>query len=137
MNTQTLIVIIIVLMVFAVAVYAALSRSGSGSNNIQNDIKNKLKTMPSSSTDNPHELKSILVEYDKLMDYYLKQKRFPGETMGERLKSARSSFDRDTYNKIWTAHKLRNTLVHEFGIKVDPKIIRNEIFNLRKVLEKA
>lgn len=119
-----------------IVIYVSVN-TRSSTRGVSADIKNKLKSMPSSQTDNPNELKSILVEYDKLMDYYLKQKRLPGETMGERLKNARSNFDKDTYNKIWNAHKLRNQLVHEFGMNVKPEVIRSEIYNLRKALQSA
>jgi hypothetical protein len=39
-----------------------------------------------------------------------------GDTMGDRLKNARSRFaDRSIYDGVWRAHKLRNALVHEVG----------------------
>ena len=134
MNSTTIIILLLVVVVIMIIIYLFVN-TGTSTKGVSADIKNKLKTMPSSQTDNPHELKSILVEYDKLMDYYLKQLKLPGETMGERLMNARSKFDKETYNKIWTAHKLRNSLVHEFGMQVKPEMIRNEIYNLRKALQ--
>jgi hypothetical protein len=56
---------------------------------------------------------SAVVAADKLLDYVLKQKGYAGDTMGERLKSARDDFSQTTYNNVWEAHKLRNQLVHE------------------------
>jgi len=58
-------------------------------------------------------LKQALIEADKLLDLGLRTKRIKGETMGERLKSSRNLFDKNLYNEIWQAHKLRNRLVHE------------------------
>ncbi len=56
---------------------------------------------------------SAVVSADKLLDYVLRQKGYHGETMGERLRSAQPDFTSNTYNQVWQAHKLRNTLVHE------------------------
>ncbi len=135
MDTNTLIVILIVVIVFAVAIYISFA-STSKESSISRDIKSKISRINANpQSTNIHELKSALIEYDKLFDYYLRKMKFPGSTMGERLKSAKNAFDRDTYNKIWIAHKLRNTLVHEVESEFQPQLIRNEIYNLKKALE--
>lgn len=59
-------------------------------------------------------LKNAVMEADKLLDYAMKGLGFPGETMGERLKSGQSSRFSDL-NAIWRAHKLRNAFAHEVG----------------------
>ena len=52
-----------------------------------------------------------VIHADKLLDQALKCCGYKGDTMGERLISAKHSLkDR---NNVWTAHKLRNKLVHE------------------------
>jgi hypothetical protein len=56
---------------------------------------------------------SAVVAADKLLDYVLRQKGYAGETMGERLRAAQPDLTSETYNQVWQAHKLRNTLVHE------------------------
>ncbi|HVM90655.1 MAG TPA: hypothetical protein VMU11_02050 [Verrucomicrobiae bacterium] len=55
--------------------------------------------------------KLAVIEADKLLDGVLRSLIFPGETMGERLKSAQYKFK--DINKVWPAHKLRNQLVHD------------------------
>ena len=55
-----------------------------------------------------------------------------GETMGERLKFAHNLFDKNLYNEIWSAHKLRNTLVHE-----DSEILSFQIENKILVFKRA
>jgi len=60
----------------------------------------------------PANYRQSIMEADKLVDLVLRAK-VPGETMGERLKNARNLFDRDTYDKLWTAHKIRNKVAHE------------------------
>ena len=60
---------------------------------------------------NQDSLPLAVIEADKLLDRALKDSRFKGETMANRLVIAGSKFsDRD---RVWAAHKLRNQLVHE------------------------
>jgi len=57
-----------------------------------------------------------IINADKLVDDALKQNRYKGKTMGERLVSAQH--DLSANDGIWYGHKLRNKLVHEeFTIK--------------------
>lgn len=57
-------------------------------------------------------------EADKILDAALQIKGSPGTSMGERLKNVETVFDKDLYQRIWDAHKLRNTLAHEVGVQV-------------------
>jgi hypothetical protein len=58
--------------------------------------------------------KSAILDADKLVDYVLKGLNVRGETMGERLKNAKSKFkNHDDYNNLWFAHKVRNNVAHE------------------------
>lgn len=52
-----------------------------------------------------------VIEADKLFDHCLKQLGFAGETMADRLKSAKPALG--NANALWDAHRLRNRLVHE------------------------
>jgi hypothetical protein len=66
-------------------------------------------------------LKSSINEADKLFDYVMKSLGFPGDTMGDRLKSARTKFaNYSTYDAVWRAHKLRNSLAHELSFDLVP-----------------
>lgn len=58
-----------------------------------------------------------IINADKLLDKALKQRRFKGRTIGERLVSAQH--DLSSNDTVWYGHKLRNKLVHE-----DYKLIR-------------
>jgi hypothetical protein len=62
--------------------------------------------------------KTSVIEADKLLDYCMKEMKVKGETMGERLKNAKSYFDKNAYNNIWEAHKVRNQLVHEVDFSI-------------------
>jgi len=60
------------------------------------------------------QLKTGIMEADKLVDYALKARGVPGETMGERMKNAKNKFsDHSDYNNLWFAHKVRNNIAHE------------------------
>ncbi len=76
----------------------------------------------------PANFRQAIVEADKLVDSILKSE-VEGETMGERLKNARNLFHKVTYDRLWTAHKIRNKVVHEAdfdGLSSDAKLaIRN------------
>ncbi|HEX6258177.1 MAG TPA: hypothetical protein VFZ48_01710 [Candidatus Saccharimonadales bacterium] len=52
-----------------------------------------------------------ILNADKLLDQALKARRFNGETLGERLKSAQKQLSNP--NAVWAAHKLRNKIAHE------------------------
>ena len=58
--------------------------------------------------------KSAILDADKLVDFVLKNQGVKGETMGERMKNARSKFEGYTdYDNLWFAHKVRNNIAHE------------------------
>lgn len=52
-----------------------------------------------------------IIEADKLLDHALKDLKFTGETMADRLKSAGAALGNK--DSVWDAHRLRNRLVHE------------------------
>jgi hypothetical protein len=68
------------------------------------------------SAGGPANYRQSILEADKLVDLVLKSK-VSGETMGERLKNGQHLFSREVYNKLWTAHKIRNKIAHEAGFE--------------------
>ncbi len=70
------------------------------------DIEAKINSM------NPSDWRLAILEADILLDNMLIQMGLPGETLGERLKSADASFF-STISEAWTAHKIRNIIAHE------------------------
>jgi hypothetical protein len=64
------------------------------------------------SSGGPANYRQSIMEADKLVDLVLKSK-VSGETMGERLKNAKPIFSKDVYDRLWTAHKIRNKVAHE------------------------
>ncbi|MEI7512257.1 MAG: hypothetical protein WCK01_02235 [Candidatus Uhrbacteria bacterium] len=60
--------------------------------------------------------KLSVIEADKLLDGVLRSMVIPGETLGERLKSAAYTYK--DIHKVWPAHKLRNQLVHDSTFEI-------------------
>lgn len=63
------------------------------------------------SRDNPSSQQLAILQADKLLDLALRERRFKGQTMGERMKAAGSVWR--NANHVWNAHKIRNQLAHE------------------------
>jgi hypothetical protein len=59
------------------------------------------------------ESKLALIEADKLVDIVLKKAGVQGESFADRLRKVEKLVPRDLYQKMWEAHKSRNTVVHE------------------------
>lgn len=81
----------------------------------------------------PSQLKQGVIESDKITDSVLKELCY-GSSMGERLKSARELFDRDVYNGLWEAHKVRNSLVHESSYDPPHYICKEAIAKYKSAL---
>ncbi|MCL5794885.1 MAG: hypothetical protein M1338_00795 [Patescibacteria group bacterium] len=82
----------------------------------------------------PSRLKQALIESDKLLDLALKNLMVGGNTMGERLKNAQNNFDWVTYQSLWSAHKLRNEIVHENNREILAPEISSAIENIKNGL---
>ena len=75
----------------------------------------------------------VILNADKLLDQALKQRGFKGETMGERMKSARTSWS--NANAIWSAHKVRNQVAHEPDVKVGYDNARRALAAYKRALK--
>lgn len=67
------------------------------------------------NSDNEIELRHAVMEADKLADWILKKKNYPGATFADRLRSAEKDIPKNIYNSIWQGHKVRNLIAHEDG----------------------
>lgn len=91
------------------------------------EIENKIKA------EEPMTYQMSILEADKLLDQALKEKGFSGDTMGERLKNANSSFTKR--NCVWAAHKLRNSIAHESDVKISYREARGALACYRRALK--
>ncbi len=82
----------------------------------------------------PSQLRQALITADKSLDNALKDV-VEGENMGERLKKSENLYSRDLYNKLWEAHKVRNSLVHESGYEPPHFVVTESINNLKEGLK--
>jgi len=111
-------------------------RSGGSNSGPKVNVADKWATIQTISAGGPAGLKNALSEADKLFDHVLKQQGYPGETMAERLKAAKSSFSSyNFYNGIWRAHKLRNALAHEVGFDLVPSQAREALGDFERGLK--
>jgi hypothetical protein len=79
----------------------------------------------------PTLLKNTLIRADKSLDNILKEKT-SGTTMGERLISGKKFFSDNTYQDIWSAHKIRNSMVHETGFEPTVNLLVKSINQLKR-----
>jgi len=77
--------------------------------------------------------KLSVIEADKLLDGVLRSMIIPGETMGERLKSA--SYKYKDISKVWTAHKLRNQMVHDSAFEITPQQAKRALKDFEAALK--
>mgnify|MGYP001590679453 CR=1 FL=1 len=84
----------------------------------------------------PSAFKTAILDADKLLDYVLKSLHYRGQTMGERMKSiSRERFERDFFDAMWQAHKLRNEMVHNMDYNVMDFEARTAIKKFEKTLQ--
>jgi len=128
-----------IFIVMIVLYFLYVTRSGKGiKNHAQVDLSiipvkwNEVQVMMQQG--GPANFRQAIMDGDKLVDLALKAK-VSGETMGDRLKNARHLFGHDTYDKLWTAHKIRNKVAHEAdfeGLSYDARLAVN---NFEKALK--
>jgi hypothetical protein len=82
----------------------------------------------------PAHAAQAVITADKLLDAAMQLERIPGVTMGERLKSAQSKFPHAMYQRVWDAHKLRNSIAHEVGIVVSSQQAGAAVASIREAL---
>jgi len=78
-------------------------------------------------------MKMALMEADKLLDSALKSMMMPGDTLGERLKTACYKYPK--LREVWWAHKLRNQLVHEHDFRLSDRETRRALDEFERALK--
>lgn len=73
-----------------------------------------------------------IMNADKLLDQALKERGVSGETMGERLKNSKAHLS--NVDSVWRAHKLRNRIAHEDGVKVSKRQTNEALKIFKKAL---
>lgn len=84
----------------------------------------------------PNNLKLAIIESDKIIDEVLKA-LYPGEKeLIQRLKLAQPKFsDRQVYDDLWYAHKVRNIVVHELNYDLPTFEAKNVLEKYKRAIE--
>lgn len=83
--------------------------------------------------DQPASAHLAILNADKLVDQALKERGVRGETMGERMKAAKTTWS--NRNSIWEAHKLRNQIAHETDASVSYDQARRALAGFKQALK--
>lgn len=70
---------------------------------------------------------------DKLLDQALRDRGIKGQTMGERMKTAKGMWS--NANAVWSAHKLRNQIAHESDHHLAYEDARRAIAGFKQALK--
>ncbi len=77
--------------------------------------------------------KLAIIEADKLLDQVLRSMAMPGTTLGERLKS--TAYQYPNIRKVWSAHRLRNQLVHDTSFEMASRQARQALDDYKAALK--
>jgi hypothetical protein len=83
--------------------------------------------------DQPASAHLAILNADKLVDQALRERGVRGETMGERMKTAKATWS--NRNSIWEAHKLRNQIAHETDASVSYDQARRALAGFKQALK--
>ncbi|MFA7308663.1 MAG: hypothetical protein WC045_01150 [Patescibacteria group bacterium] len=113
------------------------SRGGSGSSLDRELVRKSWRHIEELMTlGKPSNFKTAVMEADKLLDYVLKGKGYRGQMMGDRMKAIpRSEYERDFFDAMWSAHKLRNHIAHSMDYEVQFFEARDAIKNFKRVMQ--
>lgn len=116
-NPAGIFILVAVLLAAIVGVVYLMVTSKHGSQlNVQRYQTKWLEIENSVTRDNAASWQLAIMNADKLLDQALRERRFKGQTMGERMKSAQKVWK--NANHLWGAHKIRNQLAHEVNANV-------------------
>lgn len=135
MGSTALLVFIIGVLIVGVLLIAVIMLTKKGGSTLDVD-KYRLRWLAIEKQLNRNEPSSAqlcVLNADKLLDQALKERGVKGETMGERMKTARETWS--NANGVWTAHKLRNQIAHESDIQVNYDDARRALSSFKQALK--
>lgn len=128
---QTNLIYGLVFLVLVIIAVIIVSSRNKNDETWKKDIITKVGEIASASNSkDTMVLSAVVINADKLLDHTMKMRRIPGDTMGDRLKRAKGYFDKNLYNRIWEAHKLRNQLAHEHNVTLKVQQAQEAIHSL-------
>lgn len=79
--------------------------------------------------------RQAVIEADKFFDSILIMLGSQGKTFADRLRNFENHFNRNIYQSVWNAHKVRNQISHEMDHKLSASEAKSALNNFRKGLE--
>ena len=110
-----------------------LTRRGGSLLNIEKYQAKWLGIESSLKPDDPSSAQLAILNADKLVDAALRERDFKGQTMGERMKAAKTTWSNADH--IWGAHKIRNRIAHEPDVKVSYDIAKRALVAYKQALK--
>lgn len=132
-----LIVLAVGILFYAVIVSkSAPTRSARHGRVDKNMVASRWQTITQMAAGGGNGLRTAVSEADKLFDHVLRESGYRGNTMADRLRSAKGSFSNyQTYDALWQAHKLRNALAHEVGFDLVKSHADEALYNFERGLK--
>lgn len=130
-----LLIFFALILLFGISVFVVVVSRGQTSSvlNVERFRSSWLSIEQKLQKDQPDSYTVCILEADKLLDHALKQRGFKGQTMGERMKAAQSSW-KDA-NVVWRAHKLRNQIAHETNVQLGYDQVRGALQSFKQGLK--
>jgi hypothetical protein len=135
MEDNTLLGFIVGVLVVGVLLIAVIALTKKGATQLDVDkYRSKWLTIENQlSRDNQSSCTLAVLNADKLLDQALRERGIKGQTMGERMKTAKSTWS--SANAVWGAHKLRNQIAHESDHQVTYDDARRAIAGFKQALK--
>jgi hypothetical protein len=135
MDSSTLFIFIVGVFIVGVLLVAVVFLTKKGTSHLDVDkyrmrwlaIEQQLKR------EEPSTALLCVLNADKLLDQALRERGIKGETMGERMKTARDTWS--DAQGVWTAHKLRNQIAHESDVRVGYDDARRALASFKRALK--
>lgn len=125
-------IIIVIVLVVVVLVLVNLTTKPSSKGIDKEHFLNEWKDIINLSNEAKSRPLSV-VHADKLLDEALKCQGYKGESMAERLVAAKKYVKHR--DEIWSAHKLRNRIVHEPAFEPNSKEVKRALNAYHKTLK--
>lgn len=133
-NPASIFILIAILIAAIVgALYLVFTRKQGPKLNIQRYQTKWLEIENSVRRNNPASWQLGIMNADKLVDRALRERKFKGQTMGERMKSAQKVWK--NANHVWGAHKIRNQLAHEPDVKLSYDVTLRSLTAFKQALK--
>ena len=114
-------IILAIIVAVGVGLLILISRHSQPSLN-RELVRNRWGKVSSFAKEGEAGKQQAVIEADKLVDYVLRQYNIRGDSMADRMRGAEDMIP--NYQQLWQAHKLRNKLVHEQGVKLSKKDVQ-------------